>query len=232
MAWWCFRMQYAIWCSFLKIYQSCRSKRPDTSLCSAKADSLERLFFTSLPRSLIRCCIILPAPLCRLFRWSKEFYIPLVCEVAAFCPSLFSAFGLLWSGAWRWCRFCVFWGLSWFDHLKMVPRLLLISSGSLCESLIFLALPLAFKSAIYFPGRISVEDECSHYLSQILMTDCFCGGWWCDNACRYILVGFSYRLWPSDLPSFLCTNTSRKGSFPFYFFIFSLWMLWVRPFYV
>ena len=65
-----------------------------------------------------------------------------------------------------------------------------------------------------------------------LIVDCFCAGWWCNLACRYLSVDFLYTWWPKVLSILLETITSRKGIFFFLFFSISsevdIWMLTVE----
>jgi len=104
------------------------------------------------------------------------------------------------------CDGCVLWFIAFLMYLLII---LFVS---------FLSCPFFWKACFRWLSPVckcSLSEMVKVLCTTELIADCFCAGWWCDSACKYlsVCVGFLYTWWPRVLSAFLVTRTSRKRSF-------------------
>jgi len=121
------------------------------------------------------------------------------------------------------CRYdCSFYMGEWKRffypfHLVMVVCCLI---NVFADYFIYIFFIISFVRLVSDGWVLSVDTLCQRRRKlyvQELIADCFCAGWWCDSACKYLFVhiGFLYTWWPKVLSVFLVIRTSRKRSFYF-----------------
>jgi len=110
----------------------------------------------------------------------------------------------------------------WIESYRPVVSETIVLFACLLIVLImsFLLCPFFYKASFKWLNsvcRCSLSEMEKTLCTSELIADCFCNGWWCDSACRYlsVCVGFLYTWWPKVPSAFLEIRISRKGSFPF-----------------